>query len=383
LTEFVGFESTAPVCYVVIQNVDVTTMNKKATKMARTFRHLFVQMTALAVFTGFCSLAFAQSPDQITLDNAYQVKLLATIDKRIKEAIPGPGRNEVTLYLAGGAVQIVDDQNFQLKRKVDKKMRNRFTPSRAPGYVSWLDGKNLFVQFADGTQKKFPRGETAHNPVLSPDHSLAAVGDAISTENEGDGFSRVRVYDVKSGKLIHDLDAGNQGWSAVRPQFSPDGKLLAVGSRNYRMRLFDVASGKLLHEFPKRRSHDIAFSPDGKTIAAAYVDGTLATWDVKSGRLRCSTKTDCEELYRVSWNQQGDLLLTGGTDGSITLWNPKSLGVVKHLMPSMCTRSAYFTHDGTRLLITSSDKDQNKFSFHKHVKMYVWSVSAAAPNDGN
>lgn len=350
--------------------------------MARKSRQQFVQMTVLAIVTACCSLAIAQSPDQITLGNAYQVKLLATIDQRVNEALPGPGRDEVTLNLTGGSVWIVDDQNFQLKRKVGPQRRNRFTPSPMPGVLSWLDGKNFFVEFADSTQKKFPRGETAHDPALSPDHSLAAIGDAISTGNEGDGLSRVRVYNVPSGKLIHDLDAGSQGWSAVRPQFSPDGKLLAVGSRNYRMRLFDVASGKLLREFPKRRSHDIAFSPDGKTIAAGYVDGTLAIWDVTSGRLLRSTKTDCEEVYRVSWNQQGDLLVTGGLGGSITLWNPRSLGAVKNLMPSQWTGSARFAHDGTRLLVTSSDKDPNKFSFSRHVKLYVWTVSAAAPTGG-
>ncbi len=350
--------------------------------MANKSQQLFVHMAALVMVAGYCSCTIAQSPDQISLRNAEQVELLATIDKRVDKALPGPGRNEVTLQLAGGSVRVVDDQDFQLIRQVDRQRRNRFTPSYMPGYSSWLDGKSFIVEFADNTQKQFPRGETPHNPVLNPDCSLAAIGDAISTGNEGDGFSRVRIYDVQSNKLIRELDTGSQGWSAVRPRFSPDGKLLAVGSRNYQMRLFDVESGKLLREFPKRRSHDIAFSPDGKTIAVAYVDGTLAIWDVTSGRLLRSTKTDCEELYRVSWNQLGDLLVTGGRGGSISLWNPKSLGVVKNLMPSMWTGSARFTHDGTRLIVTSSDKDPNKFSVSKHVKLYVWSVNAAAPVGG-
>lgn len=352
--------------------------SKKELNMVEKSKLPLFQLIVVVLIAGCCLDAVAQPTDQITLGNSHDLELLPTNDQRVTEALAGPGRDEVTLKLPGGSSMIVNDRNFKLKRKVVRPKRNRFTPSPMPGVSSWLAGENFSIEFADRTQKQFPRGETAMTPVLSPDQSVVAIGDAISTGNEGDGFSRVRVYDVESSKLIHDLDAGAQGWSSVHPRFSPDGKLLAVSSRNYQMRLFDVENGKLLREFPKRRSHDIAFSPDGKTIAAAYVDGTLAIWDVTSGRLLRSTKTDCEELYHVSWNQQGDLLVTGGAGGNITLWNPKSLDAVKHLMPSQWTGSASFTHDGSRLLVTSSDKDPNKFSFSKHVKLYVWSVCTAA-----
>src|SRR5581483_5111539 len=73
-------------------------------------------------------------------------------------------------------------------------------------------------------------------------------------------------------------------------QFSPDGKLLAVGA--YReVRLVDPATSKLLATLTGHADYgrSIAFSPDGKMLAAGggppQRGGEIKIWDVQSHQL--------------------------------------------------------------------------------------------------
>ncbi len=68
--------------------------------------------------------------------------------------------------------------------------------------------------------------------------------------------------------------------------FSPDGKTLAVASREGNVHLWDVATGKLL-ETLKGHSNSVravAFSPDGRTLASGSRDQTIRLWNVEMQR---------------------------------------------------------------------------------------------------
>ncbi len=182
------------------------------------------------------------------------------------------------------------------------------------------------------------------------------------------------IVDDQNFHLIRKVEEGKRKrFPPDRKALTPDGKVQAERSRNYRPKLIDASTGKVLHELPKEMTQEVAFSPDGKTLAVCYVDGTLGLWDVATGRMLRSAKCDANELYSLDWNAQGDLIVTGGNKGNIVLWDPKTLRIVKKLMYADTTLRVRFTRDGTRIIATSCKKS------YQDDKLYVWTVNAPPP----
>src|SRR4030042_391873 len=113
--------------------------------------------------------------------------------------------------------------------------------------------------------------------------------------------------------------------------FSPDGKILAIGSNSYNIKLWDSSSGKEVRAL-KMGQFDIksiSFSPNGKWLAAA--DGmNIYIWEVSSGHLVKTLKSNKIDRWVVSFSPHGKWLDRGGCaempdqrciKGAIMLWS--------------------------------------------------------------
>src|SRR5437879_12654 len=69
--------------------------------------------------------------------------------------------------------------------------------------------------------------------------------------------------------------------------YSADGKLIAGGGLGKKIRVWDAKSGALLHslEGHKGITRAVALSPDGKLLAAGGDDGFARVWDLGAGKL--------------------------------------------------------------------------------------------------
>jgi WD40 repeat protein len=206
------------------------------------------------------------------------------------------------------------------------------------------DGKLLGLNCADGRillwkPGKQPRllarqkGE-GHELVFSPDGKLIATG-VTEWPNPADHWRKVfviRLWDVMSGKIIHELPGHEESIRAL--VFSPNGKHLASGGRDEQntVRLWDVASGKELPALQQRQGDTRAlhFSADGRTLRAAAVDGKLRAWQLPEGKALPAPGPLQGIPHRsnaVAFSPAGDRLAMGnwlgaaGGTNSISLWD--------------------------------------------------------------
>jgi WD40 repeat protein len=131
--------------------------------------------------------------------------------------------------------------------------------------------------------------------ALSPDGQTLAVG----------GFGRVvRLWDVRTRTLVHELDQGGNG--AFTLEFSPDGRMLAVSGFEPVASLWDVETGTQIG--PQLTAGDrrtmIDLSPDGHSLVETHGNGQGAVWDVDP---RSWERRACDiasrMLTRDEWNE--------------------------------------------------------------------------------
>jgi len=113
---------------------------------------------------------------------------------------------------------------------------------------------------------------------FSPDGKLLAVGQGGET-----GTGKVHLIEVATGKVTRSVSGHKYGVVAVR--FSPDGKYVLSGGRDTTVRICQTADGKEVANLGKSRGgqfkdwmHDIAISADGKWLAAADIAGIVHVW---------------------------------------------------------------------------------------------------------
>ncbi len=135
--------------------------------------------------------------------------------------------------------------------------------------------------------------------VFSPDGKYVAVGSNRSKQ--------VRVWEVGTGRLVLGWD-GPRGRPREEPEnieqvaFSGDGQMLAVGSTDDDLRFFELRADGQFHEVAKKNrlrpaGRRLAFSPDGKALAV-YIQGDrkLSLCDAQGRTLHTFDCPLCDRL---------------------------------------------------------------------------------------
>jgi len=114
-----------------------------------------------------------------------------------------------------------------------------------------------------------------------------------------------------------------------RPTFSPDGRLLAAGSRNKKYDRFvecwDLDSKKRRWQSEQADTMGpVVFSPNGKLVASADRKGNLYLWSADRGKKLATLRGHHNYIPCLVFSADGKRLLSGSQDTTLLLWDVAS-----------------------------------------------------------
>jgi WD40 repeat protein/tRNA A-37 threonylcarbamoyl transferase component Bud32 len=186
--------------------------------------------------------------------------------------------------------------------------------------------------------------------VLSPDGSL------LSTAEWGPARTAVKIWSFPSGRLFATPETDDAAGSVA---FSPNGKLLAFGTRSHGLKVWDIETHQEKTSFPGRygqyRGSVLLFSPDGTTLAAASGDEILL-WNIEEKTLSMTLKGHWAGVTSLVFSPDCKTLISGSLDNSIRLWSLESRQEMASLNHTSSVASLALSADGKTLASGAVDK---------------------------
>lgn len=152
--------------------------------------------------------------------------------------------------------------------------------------------------------------------AIRPDGAQLAVGFL-------DGW--VLLWDHASG-------VRSSAWRAqpnfAIPQYTPDGKFLAIGGQSGLVRIWKPGSWpappELEFQAHSERMWNLAFSHDGTRLVTASMDRTAAVWDWKSAKLLSVFRGHEASANSAVFAPGDDVVVSAGADGKLVRWDAAS-----------------------------------------------------------
>ena len=195
--------------------------------------------------------------------------------------------------------------------------------------------------------------------AFSPDGKLLAAGGGEASRS-----GQVTLWNLADNSLVRQFPDAHSD-TVYGLEFSADGKLLASAAADKFVKVFNVATGEFVRAFEGHTHHvmDVTWKGDGTALASAGADNAIKVWNAETGEQSRTITTytrqvtslqyvgmqdmilsssgdkrvffhtasngnparefkgSTDYVYRASTTPDGAIVVSGGEDGSVRVWN--------------------------------------------------------------
>ena len=204
------------------------------------------------------------------------------------------------------------------------------------------------LQWKNAKVKNFAQHSDAVGSVaFSPDGLMLASGSKDKT---------IQIWDLATGKSLRTF-AGDSStiWSVA---FDSNGTRLATGTGFWRVMLWDLKTGQVIRSLDHTASvWSVALSPDGQLIASGSGDQTTKISDATTGSLIQNFPDHTDFVYSVAFSPDGKSLISASKDKKITVVDVATGRLLKTLEGhGDAVRSVAVSPDGKTIVSGSYDE---------------------------
>jgi WD40 repeat protein len=214
----------------------------------------------------------------------------------------------------------------------------------------------------------WPQEWWVYDMAFSPDGATLAVGGMGDGKN-GD-LNSIELWDWRTGRFLVNL-AGLSDF-VLGVSYSPDGKILASGTKDGMITLWDPGLGTIIRKLAGSGTavNELAFSPDGGTLASGSEDGSIALWDAAAGTRKRTLHGHALGIVALRFSPDGAALAAADDSPDIIDWDPAS-GKLLHT----------FTIAGYSLITSMAVSPDQKFlaSGDSKGRILLWDLSRREP----
>jgi WD40 repeat protein len=219
-------------------------------------------------------------------------------------------------------------------------------------------GGTLHISLVRVRDGKLERTSKTDSEVIALQF-IPATNSLVSAERNG----AVTVWDVDTllarNRLLTKSEIVAPGNEMTTATVSPDGRLLAAGTRDRRLKVWDVGARRLMVDLAHPHGDDVvtglAFSSSSRTLVSVGWDNRVIVWNIATGeriaqwfcprpRQKMLDQPDC-----VAFAPNRPVIATGGTDGSVRIWDLR--GTSQGVLPL----DRFQKHDDVRAVAFSPD----------------------------
>ena len=272
-------------------------------------------------------------------------------------AAHGPGQSSIDLSIDDRSLLTVNG-SVKLWQVATGTLEASLEPPAGTAYEhAVLLGDQYVVATASGSIELHPRGSAGpprtigeHRGVttltLSPDNGLLVSGSSEHT---------LQLFDTAT--WTHRATLRGHTGDVYEVVFSPDGR--ASRRRAAMARSGSGRAGRALHVLLAKNAGLLLsprFDRAGRRLFTAHEDGGIRVWDTTTGALVTMLKGHDSQVGSLAVSPAGDLLVSGGWDGGVALWDLERLRSVMRWRHTARVSMVKFAPDGHAVVSASADR---------------------------